>query len=81
MLHPVPIAIFDTPEKLPFEMLIPPYFINSDPYIAHDYKCAHAFLYAYKDNTATYNAYRREIERFLLWAWLIQKKSILDLRR
>ena len=78
---PLPSAIFDTPALLLFEAQLPKHYQNHLDFCLIDYKCAHAFLYAYKDNTATYNAYRREIERFLLWAWIIQKKSILSLQR
>src|SRR5207253_560728 len=29
----------------------------------------------------TFNGYRRELERLLQWSWLVQKKSILSLKR
>jgi len=29
----------------------------------------------------TFNAYRREVERLLHWTWIIEKKSIKDLKR
>ena len=54
-----PLAIFDTPDKLPFEAEVPIHLLDLGSYILLDYKAAHAFLYAYKDNTDTYNAYRR----------------------
>ena len=46
-----------------------------------DYEYAWKFLYSYNGSTATFNAYRREIERILLWSWHIQLTSILNLRR
>jgi len=54
---------------------------GTDQSFERDYLGAHAFLYAYKDNKATFNAYRREVERLLHWSWQISKKSIFDLRR
>lgn len=76
-----PKAIFDTPDKLPFEAELPAHLLVLGLHVPLNYKVAHTFLYAYKDNTDTYNAYRRETERLLLWAWHIQNKSILDLKR
>lgn len=46
-----------------------------------DYQEAIAFLKVYEGNTATFESYRREIERLLQWSWLIQEKSILFLTR
>jgi len=48
---------------------------------AEDFKHAKAFLLSYNGNHATFNAYRREVERLLHWSWLIAKKSIKDLLR
>lgn len=39
------------------------------------------FLKQYDGNKATFEAYRREIERLLQWSWLVAKKSILELKR
>ena len=77
----LPLPIFDTPDKLPFDAVTPDHLSKIGDHYDTDYKLSHAFLYAYKGNTDTYNAYRRETERLLLWAWLVQKKSILDLKR
>lgn len=46
-----------------------------------DFKQAKSFLVAYINNGATFNAYRREVEKFLQWSWLVAKKSIRGLRR
>jgi site-specific recombinase XerD len=46
-----------------------------------DYACARNFLLAYKNNKETFKTYRREVERFLQWAWLIHQKSILAFKR
>ncbi|MFD2231793.1 tyrosine-type recombinase/integrase [Alkalimarinus sediminis] len=39
------------------------------------------FLYSYNGSSATFNSYRRELERLLQWAWQIEKTSILELQR
>lgn len=46
-----------------------------------DYQEAISFLKIYDGNNATFESYRREIERLLQWAWLIEKKSIINLTR
>ena len=46
-----------------------------------DLEYALKFLYSYNGSTATYNSYRREIERLLQWAWRIEQVSVLNLRR
>ncbi len=47
----------------------------------NDFSTALGFLTQYNGNQATFKAYRREVERLLQWAWLIAKKSILELKR
>jgi len=47
----------------------------------NDFLQAKTFLQSYNGNDATFNAYRREVERLLHWSWLVAKKSIRDLRR
>lgn len=39
------------------------------------------FLLSYKGSTATFNAYRREIERLLQWTFSIQKCTLRELER
>lgn len=46
-----------------------------------DLEYALKFLYSYNGSTATFNSYRREIERILQWAWRIEKVSIYTLKR
>ena len=45
------------------------------PY-ADDYQHAKAFIYSYRSSLPTFNAYRREIERFLQWTWYIAKNRL-----
>jgi len=46
-----------------------------------DLEYALKFLYSYNGSTATYNSYRREIERLLQWCWRIEEVSVLSLKR
>lgn len=46
-----------------------------------DLEHALKFLYSYNGSSATFNAYRREIERLLQWAWRIENRSVLTLKR
>ncbi|PJD92684.1 MAG: integrase [Legionella sp.] len=39
------------------------------------------FLKSYTGSLGTFNSYRREAERLLQWSWLIQKKSLSELKR
>ncbi len=51
------------------------------PGIDTDLEYALKFLYSYNGSSATYNSYRREIERLLQWAWRIEEASVLTLKR
>ena len=40
-----------------------------------------SFLTSYNGSQATYNSYRREIERLLQWCWFVQDKALIEIRR
>jgi len=46
-----------------------------------DLEYALKFLYSYNGSSATFNSYRREIERLLQWAWRIEGTAVIPLRR
>lgn len=46
-----------------------------------DYEFALKFLYSYNGSSATFNSYRREIERLIQWSWFIHKRSAILLQR
>ncbi len=80
MVRTTPKAIFNTIESLKrWEVL--PHLDLYPTFASQDYQCVRNFLSAYKNNAETFKTYRREVERFLQWAWLIQGKSILELKR
>lgn len=74
----IPVAIFDTIHTI--KNITLPSNVNL-PFAQDDFELARHFLKEYDGNGATFNSYRREVERLLQWAWLIQKKSILKLSR
>lgn len=47
----------------------------------HDLDIVCDFLKQYDHNKATFESYRREVERLLQWAWWIRQKSLLKLDR
>jgi site-specific recombinase XerD len=46
-----------------------------------DFNRARNFLLSYRGSIATFNAYRREVERFLQWSWLMANKSLKEIKR
>lgn len=75
----LPLAIFDTMERVDDEPM--PEHCQSFPYAELDYEYTMKFLLAYNGSRGTFNAYRREVERLIHWAWLVQGKSISQLKR
>jgi hypothetical protein len=75
--YPLPQPILDTLDSLEESIIkIVPF-----EFAKYDLATALDFLKQYDGNSATFEAYRREVERLLQWAWLVAKKSILDLKR
>lgn len=85
MSHTTPAPIFDnldyfpTPLGLTFDCLEK--FENLPANSKDDYRYAYEFLYSYRGSQATFNSYRREIERLLHWSWRVAKKSLIELNR
>ena len=73
-----PLPLFDTLSSMADTPK--PDFTNLQPFY-DDYHHAQAFLTSYNGSQATYNAYRREVERLLHWSWQVARKSICELRR
>lgn len=75
---PIPKPFIDTLEYLDKEKTL----TNELPtFTKNDLICALDFLKQYQHNKATFESYRREVERLMQWSWLIAKKSLLDLKR
>lgn len=74
-----PVPLLDTLEHLNKSQTHLPELMDDNA--KSDYQQAANFLYHYRGSLATFNAYRREIERLLQWCWLIEKKSLNKLNR
>ena len=81
-----PAAFFDTFDQMPNP------FKKSVATLSHlvveapedaikDYQFASEFIYSYRGSPDTFSTYRREIEHFLHWCWIVAKKSINDISR
>jgi site-specific recombinase XerD len=77
----LPSPLFDDIASLQQQAALPAALAQYHPYAQTDYAHAGQFLYSYRGSQATFNAYRREIERLLQWTWLIAKKSLAKLTR
>jgi hypothetical protein len=72
-----PVALFDSLQHL--ENTKPNFAKNK--WKLTEYNYAFFFLKSYKGSLGTFNAYRREVERLLQWAWHIQNKPVKKLKR
>jgi site-specific recombinase XerD len=83
----LPTPYFDTLDAMPNpyrQRLSNVSHLQLDPEPANavsDYQYASEFLYSYRGSPDTFTTYRREIEHFLHWCWLIQKSSLQEIRR
>ena len=81
-----PFAFFDTLERMenPFKkpVQLPPRAANGVPSgSVQDYQEASEFLYSYRGSPDTFSTYRREVEHFLRWCWIISKKTLNQIVR
>lgn len=74
---PLPVPLFDSLNN----MLADPNITYSHILHPKDYNFARLFLLSYRGSEATFNAYRREVERIMQWSWLILQKPILEITR
>lgn len=82
--HSAPKALFDTLTSLdePHPECITHYLENFNiPEIKEEYRLSKEFLASYAGSQDTFNAYRKEVERFLQWAWIVAKKAVKSLDR
>lgn len=78
-----PIPIFDSLENLETELhkTVLKQATLDTAVMETDYQKVLEFIKSYRGSAATFNAYRRELERFLQWSWLVAVKHIKELRR
>ena len=55
--------------------------VDPVPGAAFDYEYAWKFIHSYNGSSATFNVYRREIERLLQWSWFVHQSSVFSLKR
>ncbi len=81
-----PIPFFDTLAEMPNPYKSPlrdiSHLLKNPPDDAlADYQFASEFIFSYRGSPDTFNTYRREIEHFLHWCWLVRKKSLKGIAR
>jgi len=77
----IPVAFFDTLEAMqnPFKNPVRSleHLLEDAPADAvADYQYASEFIYSYRGSPDTFSTYRREIEHFLHWSWIVAGKSL-----
>lgn len=73
-----PLPLFDSIEYIDTQAY--PTAPHATPFLI-DFEKAKTFLQSYTGSDATFNAYRREVERLLQWSWVVAQRSVKDLRR
>jgi site-specific recombinase XerD len=81
--YPIPQALFDTLENLSnnTESVYAHLKTLCIDAAQHEFQLCLQFLKSYGNSSDTFTAYRREIERFLHWAWLVSKKPLKEITR
>ena len=81
-----PSPLFDTLEEMPNPFRHP--LRNLDHLLDSplenaltDYQFASEFLYSYRGSPDTFSTYRRELEHFLQWCWLVAGKAVATVQR
>jgi site-specific recombinase XerD len=85
-IHKPPEAFFDTLEEMPNPFKYPVQSVDhllTKPIdgALGDFRLASEFLYSYRGSPDTFSTYRRELEHFLQWAWLISRKNLQSIQR
>lgn len=78
-----PLPLFDTLENIaaPPESVIIHLDALTIPVAHQEFTLCLEFLKSYTNSRDTFTAYRREVERYLHWSWLICKKSVKEVTR
>lgn len=83
MTLPIPKPLFDTLENFTTTPACVKEYLTSLNVSGaeNEYKVVIEFLNSYAGSPDTFNSYRREVERFLQWSWVVAKKLIKNLDR
>ena len=81
-----PAAFFDTFDQMPnpFKKSVATLshlVVDAPEDAINDYQFASEFIYSYRGSPDTFSTYRREVEHFLHWCWLVVNKSINNISR
>lgn len=81
-----PQALFDTLEEMPNPFKHPVQSIDhllTDPVenALEDFQLTSEFLYTYRGSPDTFSTYRKELEHFLQWCWLIVRRPVASIQR
>lgn len=76
--YPLPHPFIDGIEQIQ-QLRVPSPEIPS--FATEDFSAVIEFLKQYAGNKATFESYRREIERLIQWAWRIEQKSLFTFKR
>lgn len=81
-----PRPLFDTLDAMSNPFREPPqsldHAVDSAPEGAlEDFRRASEFLYSYRGSKDTFSTYRRELEHFLQWCWLVAEKTLQSVAR
>jgi site-specific recombinase XerD len=81
-----PVPFFDTLAEMqnPYRHKVTTvaHLLKDEPANAiEDYQYSSEFLYSYRGSQDTFTTYRREIEHFLHWCWLVKNKSLRAIQR
>lgn len=82
--NPIPRALYDTLKTVHDETpsCVTKYLTATNiPEALKEYQLTREFLLSYAGSPDTFISYRREVERFLQWTWLIAKKSLTKINR
>ena len=76
-----PVPFFDTLAEMqnPYRHKVTTvaHLLKDEPANAiEDYQYSSEFLYSYRGSQDTFTTYRREIEHFLHWCWLVKTRRI-----
>lgn len=74
----IPFALIDSINNIDINQIN---FSDFPEFAINDFKVVISFLSVYNGNNATFESYRRELERLMQWSFLVLKKSILELSR
>ena len=85
-IYPSPFPLFDTLQQMPDPWRTPAQLparrsAHWPDAAVSDFQRATEFLYSYRGSPDTFSTYRRELEHFLQWLWLIGGKTLPSVHR